>query len=319
VRAVRYGPGGVELVDVEPARPGDGLVEVAVAAAGICGTDLTLGPLGMLPAVPGHEIAGRLPDGTPVAIEPLDGCGGCDCCTRGDYHLCRTGASRMLGIGADGGMAERVLARGDMVTRLPAGLAPEDASLVEPLAVAVHGLRIAGLEPGQRVAVVGGGTIGLCAAAATLALAGTDAGAVALEARHEHQRLAAEALGASTSLQGQFDLVVEAAGSESAVERGLHLVRPGGTLLVLSMHVGVFPMQFLPAMMKEVRIVTSLTYNRHAGGRDFDSAAALLAARPEIASILITHRFPLEESRAAFAVAADRSSGAIKVVIEPGG
>jgi len=317
VRAVHYGTDGIDVVDLDAVPAADDLVEVSVAAAGICGTDLSLGPLGMLARVPGHEIAGRLEDGTPVAVEPLDGCAICDCCVRGDYHLCRSGVSRMLGIGADGGMAERVVARPHMIVRLPAGLRPEDASLVEPLAVAVHGLRIAGLGAGNTVAIVGGGTIGLCAAAAALALDGTVQ--VGLEARHEHQRLAAEALGVTVSLHGQFDLVVEAAGSESAVERSLHLVRPGGRLLVLSMHLGAFPMQFLPAMMKEVRIVTSVTYNRHAGGRDFDSAAALLAARPEIASRLITHRFPLADARAAFAAAADRRSGAIKVVIEPGG
>jgi threonine dehydrogenase-like Zn-dependent dehydrogenase len=85
------------------------------------------------------------------------------------------------------------------------------------------------------------------------------------------------------------------------------------------MHHGILPLPFLPAMLKEVRIVMSVTYNRHAGGRDFDAAAALLAANPQIASQLITHRFRIEDAPAAFAAAGDRASGAIKVVLEPGG
>jgi threonine dehydrogenase-like Zn-dependent dehydrogenase len=69
--------------------------------------------------------------------------------------------------------------------------------------------------------------------------------------------------------------------------------------------------------MKELGFRWSFTYGSHPGGRDLDEAAALLAAEPEIARALVTHRFPLEEAPAAFQVAADRAAGAIKVVLEP--
>jgi threonine dehydrogenase-like Zn-dependent dehydrogenase len=73
----------------------------------------------------------------------------------------------------------------------------------------------------------------------------------------------------------------------------------------------------IAAMMKEAVFRWSFTYAHHAGGRDVDSAAALLARRPEIADTLITHRFPLADAPEAFRVAADRAHGAIKVVLEP--
>ena len=69
--------------------------------------------------------------------------------------------------------------------------------------------------------------------------------------------------------------------------------------------------------MKELAFRWSYTYGEHAGGRDVDDAAVLLARSPEIASTLITHRFPLDDATTAFAVAADRAAGAIKVVLEP--
>ena len=69
-------------------------------------------------------------------------------------------------------------------------------------------------------------------------------------------------------------------------------------------------------LTKEVHLVASMGYCAHEGGRDMQQAAEMLAARPEIADALVTHRFPLDEAPEAFRVARDRSSGAIKVVVE---
>ena len=70
-------------------------------------------------------------------------------------------------------------------------------------------------------------------------------------------------------------------------------------------------------MMKEATLKWAFTYAQHAGGRDLDTAAALLARRPEIADTLITHRLPLTDAPAAFRLAEQRAAGAIKVVLEP--
>jgi len=71
------------------------------------------------------------------------------------------------------------------------------------------------------------------------------------------------------------------------------------------------------AMMKEATLRWAFTYAQHAGGRDLDTAAALLARRPEIAAALITHRLPLDDARDAFRIAGERAEGAIKVVLDP--
>jgi threonine dehydrogenase-like Zn-dependent dehydrogenase len=183
---------------------------------------------------------------------------------------------------------------------------------VEPLAVVVHGMRRVGLEAGQQVAVVGGGAIGLCAVA--VAKAGN--AVVGLSARYDHQMAAGKSLGAG-EIDGQYDLVVESAGTEKAVNRAIKLCRPKGKILILGTHWSGLTLQQIPAMMKEITIVSSFMYASNGSVRDSDVAAMLLSRHPEIAKALITHRFPLAEAKQAFAVARDRKAGAIKVVLEP--
>jgi threonine dehydrogenase-like Zn-dependent dehydrogenase len=209
-------------------------------------------------------------------------------------------------------MAEWIEVTPRGLVRLPIGVEPRDACLVEPLAVAVHGLRLADLDGGTRVAVVGAGSIGLLAVAAARAT-GCDVGLVA---RHARQREAGEMLGA-TPADGEYDVVVDAAGTEDALATVARLCRPGATVVELCTHWGLVPVPGIAALMKELRFVWSYTYGDHGGGRDVETAAALLARERDIPRAVITHRFPLEDAAEAFRVAADRASGAIKVVVEP--
>jgi threonine dehydrogenase-like Zn-dependent dehydrogenase len=311
MRAVRCRDGRVELVQV-PAPTGDG-VRVRIRSAGICGSDLHLvgGPFPLRHTL-GHEMAGTTPDGRSVAIEPIRPCGACAPCRAGDYQLCERGAAMVLGVAHDGGMADEVLVPERCLVPLPASVPVTDACLVEPLAVATHGLARAEFRPDQRVAVVGGGSIGLCVVAAARA-AGAE---VALFARHDAQREAGARLGACEPA-GSYDLVVDAAGTRSALESAVALSRPGGTLLLVASYWDGLALPGLLLCMKEVRVVPASMYGRRGVARDIDVAAATLAARPEIAAALITHRFPLDAAVEAFHTAADRRSGAIKVVLEP--
>ena len=312
MRAVRVSNGGVEVTEV-PDPSGAG-VRVRVRSAGICGSDLHMLQIGLpISSTLGHEVAGELPDGTPVAVEPLGPCGHCEFCVTGDYNLCVVGLEMIYGIGRDGGMADEMLVPERCIVGLPAGVSAANACLVEPLAVAVHGLRNVGLRGGQRAAIVGGGSIGLCA----LAVATQTGAEVTLVARHDAQRAAADRLGARAE-SGTYDVVVDAAGTTSALEKAVQLCRPGGTLLLLASYWD--GMMTLPAMalcMKEVRIVPSLMYRRLGTARDIDIAASLLGSRPEIPDVLISHRMSLDAAPEAFRIAADRKSGAIKVVLEP--
>jgi 2-desacetyl-2-hydroxyethyl bacteriochlorophyllide A dehydrogenase len=238
----------------------------------------------------------------------------CDQCARGAYNLCPTHGQRALGVTADGGMAEQFRAPAARLVPVPPGLDLRDASIVEPASVSWHALGLAEAGPATRVAVVGAGALGLLAVAGARRMGATDIG---LDARHPHQREAGEALGARIGADGLYDVVIEAAGTTASLARAVELVAPRGTIVVLGVHLGTVELDWMPLFHREARIIPSLGYCSHDGVREMEAAAAMLGDDPAIARTLITHRFPLEDAAEAFRVAGDRTSGAIRVVIEP--
>ena len=308
MRAVRNAPPGVEVVELDEPE-GDGEL-VRVMAAGICASDLLYLQYGST-QVAGHEFAGRREDGTAVAVEAIFGCGACAQCVKGSYNLCDKGPTA-LGMLDPGGMCEWFRAPRHALVPLPAGLDLRDAALVEPAAVAWHSCALAPVAPGARVAVVGAGAIGILAAASAQAMGADE---VAVEARHRFQHDAIDRIGAVAPGAG-YDVVVEAAGSESGLHRAVELARPGGTVVYVGVY-GDITWPSTRAFMKEVALRPSLGYCARDGRREFADAAAMLAARPELPEMLITHRFPIEDAAEAFRVAQDRSRGVFRVVIEP--
>ncbi len=309
MRAVRSTPPGVTVVDVDEP---DGAGElVKIRSGSICASDFKYIAWGST-MILGHELAGITEDGAPVGIETMFGCADCEYCAAGQYNLCVHGPSA-LGVLVDGGMSEYFRAPARSLVPLPAGLDVADACLVEPAAVAWHACRIGGVGPEQRVAIVGGGAIGLLMVAAAQHMGAPQ---VSLEARHPHQREVGERLG-TTSPSGVYDVVLDAAGSGSALRRAVELTRPGGTMVVL----GVYPPDVAwpqhECFIKELRIVPSLAFCHHDGRSDYLSAAQMLAQAPDLTDALITHRFPIEDAAEAFRVAGDKTTGALRVVLEP--
>ena len=311
MKAVRGAEGGVVVVDVhEP--PGVGEL-LTMKSTSICSSDLTYLRYGAR-NIMGHELAGVREDGTPVIVEAMYSCGLCEMCRDGLYNLCPTMSTRALGAVVDGGMVEQFRAPAAHLVEVPGGVDVRDASIIEPATVSWHALNLAGAGPGSRVAVVGAGALGLLAAAGARRMGAAE---VAVEARHRHQKEAAERLGATVGTSGSYDVVVEAVGSPEGLAHAIDLVGPRGTIVVVSVHFGQVGINWGPLFHHEARLIPSLGYCRHEHGREMDDAAAMIAADPEIARTLITHRFPLAEAPEAFRVAADRSAGAIRVVIEP--
>jgi threonine dehydrogenase-like Zn-dependent dehydrogenase len=137
------------MVDV-PEAMGDG-VKVKVVSSSICGSDIHMMAMDVFgDHIIGHEFAGVTADGRAVAIEPLGGCGQCGFCDDGHPIHCEAGFS-LMGVLGDGGMAEYVNVPADKLIVLPTGLDVHIASLVEPLAVAVHGVERARVREGDRV------------------------------------------------------------------------------------------------------------------------------------------------------------------------
>ena len=294
--------------------PGAGEV-IDVRSASICSSDLLYIGYG-LRRILGHEVAGVRADGTPVVVEAMFGCGNCSECGQGRYNLCPTHTERALGVSIDGGMAEQYRAPTERLIELPPGLDPRNASIVEPAAVAWHAARLGGTDDTTRVAVVGAGGLGLLTAASARQHGAAE---VDVEARHAHQRTAAERLGAGNRTDGRYEVVIEAGGTEESLARCAELVAPGGVVVVVGVHMTpTLPIPWHTLFKREARLIPSLGYCAHPDGHtEMDDAAGMLAADPDIIDTIITHRFPLEDAAEAFRVAADKSAQAIRVILEP--
>lgn len=234
MRALLYhAPGDLRVEEVPRPEPGPGDVLVQVEVALTDGTDAKTFRRGhplLLDETPspfGHEFCGiDVAAGRRVVAANSAPCGECGPCRRGEETLCEN-----LRPFLNGAYAEYLLVPARIAGRnllpVPAGLAPEVAALVEPLACCLHGIERAGAGPGQTVAVVGPGPIGLmlCAAA-------QDAGAhvVAVGGRPERRELARE-FGAQPGDGRGADILVEAVGTAEAWRDALELVRPGGTVV----------------------------------------------------------------------------------------
>ncbi len=286
----------------------DAGVLIEVRAVSICASDMSYLRRGSV-QVAGHEIAGVTPDGTPVAVHAVAGCGVCEYCRRDEANLCERAGVDILGLTVAGGMSQRFAVPSWRLIPLPQGLAVENASIVEPGAVAWHACVSAGVGPDSRVAVVGGGAIGQFAVVAAQRLGARE---VVLEARHPYQQELGTRLGADRA-HGTYDAVVEAAGTESALARAMELARPKGTVATVGVYPGGITWPYREAFRKEVRTVPSMGYIV----ADTRQVATMLAERPDLASALITHRFSLDDVGRAFETAADRAPGTFKVVVHP--
>lgn len=309
IRVIDKQPTLVDLPRVDEV-PADH-VRVEIVASSICGSDIHMIEMGIVDGlIVGHEFAGRTADGTAVAIEPVRSCGSCFSCDDGLRMLCADHG--LFGVRMDGGMATEVVVPQSALVKLQSGLDLATASLVEPLAVATHAIRRAAPTDGEKVLVIGAGPIGLCTAAML-----QDMGvACDITARHPHQQESASRLGASLDLSDGYHVVIDAVGSSSSIRQAVSLLRPRGRLVMVATFWDPVSIN-LGMLMKEVDVISAMGYGGTAPDRDFDRAAQALANNPAIADALITHRFPLDGAAEAFATAADRAAGAIKVVFEP--
>ena len=316
MRAVRSVDGQVRVVQLDgPVDPG--LIDpvlVKIRSCGICGSDLHLLPYN-LPCTMGHEFAGVLEDGTAVAVQPFKPCGTCDRCVAKAFQQCRTGVNRLHGVSYDGGLADEVIVERACLVPMPAGVPVEQGALLEPLAVSVRSLIQAGCSPKNSaeigpLLVIGGGPIGLT----VVAVARHWGFEIDLIARHPHQREAGERLGANLSLRNEYAVTVEAAGTQSSLDEAVARARPGGTVAVPGTYWSPIRLSN-NFQVRHVSLVPSMVYGSYEGVRDFDLAAQVLAATPNLADALISHAFGLDDAPEAFRVAADRAAGALKVQI----
>jgi (R,R)-butanediol dehydrogenase/meso-butanediol dehydrogenase/diacetyl reductase len=256
--------------------PGEGQVVVKVGRCGICGSDLHMTEDAAYGCrhgdVLGHEFAGEvvelgkgaegLKTGELVSVIPLRSCGHCEHCSKGEVQWCDS-----FGL-QGGGYAEYALTRPNQCVKLPAELSLADGAIVEPLAVALHGVNLSGLQEGDKVLVLGAGPIGLAVAFWAKRMG---ASKVAIQDIADYQESRALEMGADVfvvdpgdpigsaerALGGKADIVFECVGVPGLIAQAVEQVRPRGTILLLGLCTRPDTFNSFAMLSKEVRLVTS--------------------------------------------------------------
>jgi (R,R)-butanediol dehydrogenase/meso-butanediol dehydrogenase/diacetyl reductase len=313
--------------------PGANEVVVEVCRCGICGSDLHLTEdaiFGVPPgAVLGHEYAGRVADvgrdvdrkliGEHVAVFPVHGCGKCATCLAGLPAWCKV--MRIDG----GGYGQYSLAEPHQLVKLPRTLSLADGALVEPMAVSLHGVKLARPQPGARVLVIGAGPIGLAAAYLSRRLG---AGRVAVTAGSNRRAELALTLGAhvfidpadaspaavEAALGGPPDIVYECVGKPGLIQRCIDYCRPRGTVIVLGLCTHPDTIQPFALVTKELTIQASAFYEVC----DFEIAADVLDREGDAPRAMVTDVVGLDAMPLAFEALRQRSTQC-KVMVDPFG
>jgi (R,R)-butanediol dehydrogenase / meso-butanediol dehydrogenase / diacetyl reductase len=351
MKALRWhGRGDVRLEDVEDApAPAPNEVQIDVEWCGICGTDVeeyTNGPL-VIPITPhpltglkapmiiGHEVAGRvrrtgsnsghLKPGQLVGIDGSFFCGICAACLRHQFNVCERWA--FIGMSYPGGLAERMTVPSYMAIPVSEEIPAEWIALAEPFSVATRATRRGRLATGEKVVVLGGGTIGL----AILQVARVvGARRVILVDTIPFRREKAVELGADAAIDASADIVealrdicdggpdviFDCTGSNRTPGLAVRTVRLGGRVVQVGLPTSPGELDYLQLALREVELIGTVG---HVYDEDYRLAVDLIASRKVDAQRLITHRLSLADAvtRGLVFLAQKNYADTLKIVITP--
>lgn len=315
------------IADMPDPEPGADDVVIKIAHCGVCGTDLSMTKGGMWDYGSncqfGHEYAGEifalgknvegLKIGDQVTAVPSVSCGQCEACRHGNPVLCRNkSGSAMVGF------ADYARVPASVVVKLPVTLSVADGALIEPLAVSLYGVRNAGIQPGDRVLVLGGGTVALYAIYWARRLG---AGRIVAMSRSARRRDLIMQMGAdefitysaneigevAETLNGAPQIVFECAGSEGMLGKAVMHVANFGKIVSLGFCTQPDPVMPAIASYKCLTMQFLVGYTRrdflyiaeqmdkgHADPKAIITSAAPLSALPDIFDRL---RGPNEETK----------------------
>jgi (R,R)-butanediol dehydrogenase/meso-butanediol dehydrogenase/diacetyl reductase len=341
MKALRwYAKKDVRYEDVPEPSPGPGQLKIKVDLAGICGTDLKEyadGPVmvdaSKVPIILGHEFVGKIAKlgegvtdfkvGERVAAVGYWYCGECYFCKRGMYNICSNAG--FTGLTTDGCMAEYVVIPSYAAYKLPDSVSDEAGALVEPLAVAFHAVRQGNVRLGDRVAIVGAGTIGL---SVLLAAKAAGASEVYIIDKIKHRGEVALAMGATAFInpdQGDptkqikeltdgigVDVSIECVGVQVTAQLALGLTRNDGTTVIVGVFGAPASVDLFSLMFYQKKLVGSPIYVDEAR-----TVVALLADGRLDASRLVTATVPLKDAaKKGFEKLIQDKEGNIKILLQ---
>jgi (R,R)-butanediol dehydrogenase / meso-butanediol dehydrogenase / diacetyl reductase len=306
--------------------PGPGELLVRVTGCGICGSDLKARPAMPAGTVMGHELGGEVVavgagatdswrEGMRAAVLPVRSCGACDRCHAGNVAHCER--AQLIGLGgAPGGFAELTVVSADLAFPLPDALPASYAPLVEPFAVGLHTTRLARIEPGDDVLVIGAGPVGLTTACWARELG---ARTVTVSDPAPRRRQGAAAFGATAvvdpaadGLGGPYDVVFECVGKPGLLDAAAGAAGLHGRIVIAG--VCAEPDPYLPMipLLKELSIRFSVYYLPH----EFRTVVDAFARGAIDPAPLVTRTVGLADLDATF-TALSTSPDDLKVVVDP--
>jgi len=318
-----------------------GEVLVRIKAVGICGSDLEYfknGRIGKFiveePLILGHESAGDvvkiasdvcdLKVGDRVALEPGVGCGECIYCKTGKYNICPN-VKFMATPPIDGSFAEYVAFPAKNVFKIPDNMSYEEAALMEPLSVALNATKRGNIRPGDKVIILGVGTIGLLVTQMSKVRGATE---IVVSDVIKSRLSVARQLGATTAIDVnnkniekeinklfsglRADVAFEACGAAATVQQAIRVVKPGGKVVLIGLaNIEHIPIDTTEVIFNELSIKGSMRYaNTYPRGIDLVSKGYVNVKS------LITHKFSLDETGEALNFVDTHKNEVIKAVIE---
>jgi L-iditol 2-dehydrogenase len=320
--------------------PGPGEVQVRVESVGICGSDLHAygeGSVGdtpnSYPMVLGHEPAGSivktgagvtgLAPGDRGALEPALYCYHCEFCLSGHHNVCAN-IRFLSNPGHPGFFRELINLPAVNFIPIPAGVSPDQATLIEPLAIGLHSLRLATIRPGETVAVIGAGPIGLLTIAA---LKAAKAGRIWAVEPLEHRRELATKIGADVALEPDeaakeilngtgkrgVDCAIDCAAKEQTTNQAIQVTRNAGRVLITGIHsTREVPLEGSTMRRKELTI-----FNVRRSNHESHAALELLCAHPEWFAPMVTHVRGMDHIAEAFEITSHYRDGVGKMIVRP--
>lgn len=329
-----HAAGEVRIDEVPTPEAGPGEVLVRVRAVAICPSDLRLyqdghasGVVPDHPMILGHEFSGEIaalgegvagpPLGTRVAVEPSWHCGECDLCRSGHENLCRHIVFPSFPQ-RDGALAEYIACPAFSVRELPAGASFAEGALIEPLGVGIHAVRLAEVRPGQRVAVLGAGAIGMCV---VLVLRARGVGEIAVVEPIAGRQAWPQDLGAQVvsghqellEMGFEADVVFECSGDSAAFDQALRLTRPAGRVVIVGIpHPDEVRFNSTTPRRRELTVI----FSRRSRNTLAEAIELIASGRVDL-SALPMREFALEQTAAAMEATAARPGDMLRAIVVP--
>ena len=314
-------PGNMEYRQIAAPEMEKGRAILRIRRTGICGTDIHAyggnQPYFVYPRILGHELSADLVDadgaegfvpGEPVTFIPYFHCGRCNACKQGKTNCCVQ--MKVCGVHVDGGMVEYLSVPSASLIKNN-GLNYDELAMVEPLAIGAHGIRRAGVQPGESVLIVGAGPIGL----GLVEFAKIAGGEVTMtDVNAERLQFCREQTGVNTVRPDELgdmaaDVVIDATGNLAAINNALQYLAHGGRYVLVGLQKEAISISHPELHKREGAVMSS----RNATRADFEQVVQSINTKKINPVAFITHRVSFDELGL---LMADFPRQAIKVMVD---